>query len=123
MEKLSLEYKQWIVELKGKVRSAQVKAALSVNSELIQLYWELGKEITERQTQWGTKFLVNLSKDLQAEFPNMGGLTLTNLKYCRSFYQFYTNVAIGQQAVDQLQVNNNQLDVVQRNKARVEKIL
>jgi predicted nuclease of restriction endonuclease-like (RecB) superfamily len=102
MSAISKEYKDWFVALKGKIRSAQAKAAMSVNTELIRLYWELGKEITEKQTQWGTKFLTNLSKDLQAEFPNMGGLTLTNLKYCRSFYQFYTNRLIGQQPVDQL---------------------
>lgn len=97
------QYKQWIVELKEKIRSAQAKAAITINIELIRLYWELGKEITQRQTHWGTKFLANLSMDLQTEFPGMGGLTLTNLKYCRSFYQFYTNRKIGQQPVDQLQ--------------------
>lgn len=108
MNKLNDEYKSWFVELKGKIHSAQSKASIAVNSQLIQLYWELGKQITERQTQWGTKFLPKLSSDLQAEFPGMGGLTLTNLKYCRSFYQFYTKRNIGQQAVDQFQNTENQ---------------
>ncbi len=109
MNELSKEYKHWFVELKGKIRSAQAKAAIAVNAALIGLYWELGREIVERQTKWGSKFLSNLSKDLQTEFPGMGGLTLTNLKYCRAFYQFYTNGAIGQQPADQLRNTTNKI--------------
>lgn len=82
------EYKHWIAEVKTKIRSAQLKAALAVNSVLIQFYWDLGKMISEKQTAWGTKFLEQLSADLKAEFPEMQGFPVTNLKYCRLFNQF-----------------------------------
>jgi predicted nuclease of restriction endonuclease-like (RecB) superfamily len=92
-------YKQWIAELKEKVRSAQLKAAVSVNAELIVLYWDLGKMITEKQTAWGSKFLFKLSSDLRREFPEMQGFSETNLKYCKLFYAYF---AIRPQAGDEL---------------------
>lgn len=98
---IDVDYKNWIIEIKSKIRSAQMKAVLAVNAAVIEFYWDLGKVIAEKQTAWGTKFIEQLSKDLQAEFPNMKGLSASNLKYCRSFYLFYSN-AIGQQLVDQL---------------------
>ena len=101
MHNLDATYKQWVADLKEKVRSAQLKAAVSVNSHLIQLYWDFGKMITEKQTAWGTGFLQQLAKDLIAEFPDINGFSLRNLKYCRYFFQFYSNV-IGQQAVAQI---------------------
>ena len=79
MSELSKEYKQWIVKLKGKIRSAQAKAAISVNSELIRLYWDLGKMISAQENTWGSKLIERVSKDLQAEFPDMKGLTRSNL--------------------------------------------
>lgn len=110
-------YKQWLIELKGKIRSVQIKAAIAVNSALIQFYWELGKMISEKQTVWGSKFLENLSKDLQEEFPEMKGLSERNLKYCRMFYQFYNLISLrqpvsnfGQQPVAQLQDTDKQGD-------------
>lgn len=81
-------YKDWLIALKQKVRTAQLKAAVAVNTELIMLYWELGKMITEKQTAWGSKFLLQLAKDLTSEFPDMQGFSETNLKYCRLFYQY-----------------------------------
>ncbi len=98
------EYKQWLAELKHKVASSQIKAAVKVNTELLTLYWELGKEITARQQQanWGDKFLTQLSQDLMAEFPQMKGFSQRNLKYIRQWYQFFSSDAIGQQLVAQL---------------------
>jgi predicted nuclease of restriction endonuclease-like (RecB) superfamily len=102
------EYNQWLVLLKEKIRSSQLKAALIVNSELLSLYWDLGKAITEKETQasWGDKIIAQLSADLISEFPEIKGFSSTNLKYVRKWYQFYTT--IGQQAVDQLQYPENQ---------------
>lgn len=101
----SESYKGWIKELKDKVRSAQIKAALAVNTELIRFYWELGKLITEKQetAKWGDKLINQVSKDLQEEFPDIKGLSSRNLKYCRHFFQFYGGAVIGQQLVAQLQ--------------------
>lgn len=90
MSQLDPTYKQWIFDLKEKVRSAQLKAAVAVNTQLIQLYWDLGKMITEKQTAWGTGFLQQLSKDLSSEFPDMRGFSETNLKYCKLFYTYFS---------------------------------
>ncbi len=88
--KIDKQYIDWLKEVKNKIRTTQIKAALSVNSVLIQFYYELGKMIGEKQTEWGTNFLETLSKDLQKEFPDMKGFSLTNLKYCKLFYQYVT---------------------------------
>ncbi|MBI1183262.1 DUF1016 family protein [bacterium] len=90
--KLNKEYVDWLNEVKSKIRTAQVKMALSANRELILFYWELGRDIYEKQlnAQWGSKLLERLSNDLKSEFNDMHGLSKTNLKYCSSFYQFYS---------------------------------
>lgn len=103
----NFEYKNWLTELKSKIRSVQIKAAVAVNSALIEFYWELGKLISEKQTQWGTQFLENLSIDLKSEFPEMHGFSTRNLKYIKQFYQFYSNVQIGQQLVAQIPWGHN----------------
>jgi predicted nuclease of restriction endonuclease-like (RecB) superfamily len=112
-------YKDWLAELKQKVRTAQLKAAVAVNTELIRLYWELGKMITEKENTWGSKLISNLSKDLKAEFPNMEGFSVSNLKYCKRFYLFYYN-QIGQQLVDQLKMpNKTDNEIVQQAIAQI----
>ncbi|MCZ8230294.1 PDDEXK nuclease domain-containing protein [Flavobacterium sp.] len=90
MEITTTEYKNWLVELKSKIRSSQIKAAIAVNSELIAFYWELGKMISEKQTAWGSKFLETLSKDLQDEFPEMKGFSVSNLKFCKLFFNYFS---------------------------------
>lgn len=89
MSNLDPTYKQWITELKEKVRSAQAKAAVAVNSGLILLYWDLGKMIVEKQTAYGTGFLSQLSKDLSVAFPDMKGFSRRNLSSMGQFYRFY----------------------------------
>lgn len=103
MQILDNEYKQWLFELKSKIRSSQIKAAVAVNTALINFYWKLGKMITEKQENaaWGNKLIEQLAVDLKEEFPTMTGFSSTNLKYCRSFYKFYKD-SIVQQAVAQL---------------------
>ena len=88
---LEPDYKSWIGELKLKIRSTQIKAAIAVNSTLIQFYWELGKMISEKQshTAWGGKFLEQISKDLKDEFPDMQGFSVTNLRYCKLFFRYF----------------------------------
>ena len=103
MSELRIEYKQWIVELKGKIRSAQAKAALAVNQELILLYWDLGKTIAQKDNVWGSKLLENISSDLKSEFPETGGFSVTNLRYCKLFYKYFSN---GHQVVTQIDLNN-----------------
>ena len=85
------EYKKWLSELKNNIKQSQIKAALTVNSQLIQLYWNLGKQIVEKQenTLWGSGFIDQLSKDLKVEFPQIGGFSRTNLFAIRKFYLFH----------------------------------
>jgi predicted nuclease of restriction endonuclease-like (RecB) superfamily len=105
------EYKDWLRELKANIKRSQIKAALAVNSELIQLYWDLGKQIVEKQenTQWGSGFIDQLSKDLKDEFPNMGGFSAYNLRMCRTFCSFYSqSISIWEQLVPKLEQVDNQ---------------
>lgn len=86
------EYKKLLLELKEKVRNSQLKAAIKVNYELLNLYWTLGENIVKNQDQhsWGDAFIKSLAKDLQKEFPDMKGFSETNIKYIRRWYLFYT---------------------------------
>ncbi len=105
-----------------KVKSAQVKVAVRVNSGLIAFYWELGKIIATKQSEskWGDKIIEQLSKDLHSNFPELKGLSTSNLKYCKRFYTFYGEnldfeaiepdkgrSLIGQQPVDQIPWGHN----------------
>ena len=95
-------YLNWLGVLKQQFRQAQLKAVVKVNQELLQFYWHLGNEIliNQQQAQWGEGFLTQLSQDLMAEFPEVKGFSVRNLKYIRQWRSFYA--AIGQQAVAQL---------------------
>jgi len=103
-------YIQWIQELKQKIKSAQLKASIAVNEEMILLYWDIGKSIVEKQHAfaWGSKVVEQMAKDLKKELPDTQGFSRTNLFSMRKFYSFYANASIVQQAVVQLQVNDNQ---------------
>jgi len=82
--------KEFILEIKEKVRAAQYEALKAVNIYLIGLYWELGKSISEKQAEgWGKAIVPTLSKELQKEFPSMSGFSTTNLWYMVQFYIEY----------------------------------
>jgi predicted nuclease of restriction endonuclease-like (RecB) superfamily len=97
------EYKTFLTEIKEKVRTSRLQAALSVNRELIALYWHIGKRIIEKEaeTSWGDKLIEILSNDLQNTFPETRGFSTRNIKYMRQFAVNYPN-EIGQQPVAQL---------------------
>lgn len=79
------------IDLSGKYRKAQVRAAVKVNGEMLQFYWSLGRDIMVQNAdaKWGSGFLKGLSLDLQKEFPKGTGLSLRNLKYARQWFSFY----------------------------------
>lgn len=87
-------YVSFLEQLKNKVKQAQLKASLAVNSELIQLYWDIGKSIVEKQEQegWKAQVIEKLCKDLQNSFPNMQGFSRTNIFRMRAFYLIYAKV-------------------------------
>lgn len=80
-------YSAFLDDLKQRIRSAQVRAALAVNRELVLLYWQIGQEIISRQKTegWGSKVIQRLAEDLKREFPDIKGFSRTNLLYMRSF--------------------------------------
>lgn len=81
------DYGKFLDLLKERVRSAQTQALRTVNTELISLYWSIGRDILTRQEQdgWGSGVIGRLAEDLLAEFPAMTGLSRSNLQYMRSF--------------------------------------
>ncbi|WP_434684961.1 PDDEXK nuclease domain-containing protein [Pseudanabaena minima] len=80
----------FIIEIKQKVHQAQYEALKAVNVQLINLYWELGKAISEKQSEsWGKAIVPTLSKELQKEFPKMSGFSTTNLWLMAQFYSEY----------------------------------
>jgi predicted nuclease of restriction endonuclease-like (RecB) superfamily len=101
ISKIDKEYLNWFAEIKTKIRSTQIRAALAANATLIEFYWDLGRMIAEKQEQtvWGDKLMEQLSNDLQSEFPDMKGFSYTNLKYCKQFFSYFQ---INQQPVDQI---------------------
>lgn len=98
------EYREWIEELKSEIQKAQIKAAISVNHELLNLYWKIGESISKKieSEKWGTSVVENLSKDLQKYFPNQQGFSRSNLFSMRKWYEFYTNSGLELQKVQQL---------------------
>jgi predicted nuclease of restriction endonuclease-like (RecB) superfamily len=102
-------YGEWLAELKSRIQSAQQRAALAVNRELIDLYWQIGRDILARQaTQgWGAKVIERLAHDLRSAFPEMKGFSRTNLLYMRAFAEAWPDFQIVQQAVGQLPWGHN----------------
>ena len=102
-------YEAFVRGLKERIRTAQIKAALAVNKELVMLYWQLGRDILQRQEQegWGAKVIDQLSKDLKREFPDNTGFSPRNLKYMRAFAEAWRDEAIVQQLVAQIPWGHN----------------
>ncbi|HPS29628.1 MAG TPA: PDDEXK nuclease domain-containing protein [bacterium] len=85
------EYKNWLREIKEKIKGAQIRAALSANREVILFYWDLGGLINRKieENAWGNKVIDQLSKDLSSEFPDVAGFSRRNLYYIKKFYEYF----------------------------------
>lgn len=96
------DYSAFMKDVKQRIQTAQIKAAVRVNQELLTLYWDLGEQIIEKQreAQWGDGFLEQMSRDLMAEFPDLKGFSRRNLYDIRRWVSFWS--PIGQQAVAQI---------------------
>ena len=98
-------YPEFLGSLKFRVREAQVRAQRTVNTQLIELYWSIGRSILSEQDKqgWGAGVIDRLAHDLRVEFPKMTGLSRSNLFYMRAFAAAWTEeLPIVQQAVGQL---------------------
>ncbi|WP_374413906.1 YhcG family protein [Hydrogenophaga sp.] len=102
-------YTEWLSELKNRIHSAQQRATLAVNRELVLLYWQIGRDILARQTEqgWGAKVIERLAHDLRAAFPDMKGFSPRNLKYMRAFAEAWPEPEFVQQAVAQIPWGHN----------------
>ena len=95
------DYIEWITELKQRYRSAQVKAVIKVNAEKLQFNWLLGRDLVRKKAEerWGTGVVEQLSLDLQRDFPDADGFSVSNLWFMKKWYCFYTQ----KEAVQKLQ--------------------
>jgi len=100
MKKISIlssqEYRLFIENIKSKIRSAQLKASFSVNTELIGLYWDIGRSVVDRQNKegWGASVIEHMSHDIQKEFPGIEGFSSSNISRMRAFYTAWKDVQI-----------------------------
>jgi predicted nuclease of restriction endonuclease-like (RecB) superfamily len=85
-------YAELLEDLKARIQRAQVRAAVAASRELIRLYWDIGREIVQRQEQegWGKGVVDRLAADIQREFPGIAGFSPRNIWRMRAFYLAYT---------------------------------
>lgn len=95
------EYKRWIQQISSDFRKSQIKAASTVNSEMLKFYWRLGEGIEQEKQKysWGSKLYEQISKDLKAALPGMHSFSPRNLRYMNHYYRLFSSPEISQQAV------------------------
>lgn len=113
------EYLDLVQTIKQEIQQAQYKATLSVNKELIMLYYNIGKIINEHKS-WGNKFIENLAADIKLSFPNAKGYSVRNLKYMSKFASTYPDEQFVQTVSAQIPWSHNVaiLDKVKGEKQR-----
>ena len=111
MAMMPADYGQWLADIKNRGLTARHKAVLAVNTELVSLYWHIGRDILQRQAAqgWGSKVIDRLGRDLREAFPEMKGFSRANLLYMRAFAEAWTDFEIVQQSVGQLPWGHNVL--------------
>lgn len=102
-------YAELLEDLKARIGSAQVRAGLAVNREMILLYWEIGRRIVHSQQKegWGAKVVARLAKDLRRAFPEVKGFSRANLLYMRAFAEAYSDISTVQQVVGRIPWGHN----------------
>lgn len=102
----SNEYLEIVNNIKSNILSAQYKAAIAANKELIMLYWNIGKIINTHKS-WGNKFIENLARDIKLDFPDMKGFSVRNLKYMSKFASTYDDIEFVQTVSAQIPWSHN----------------
>ncbi len=94
-------YVQWLSEIKSRFQQSQIKAAVRVNSAMLEFYWSIGRDLVamKAESKWGSGFFNQLSLDLKAIFPEQTGFSATNLKYMMRWYNFYNEWVTNHQQV------------------------
>ena len=113
------EYTIWLKELKRKIASVQLRAALAASRELILFYWDLGEDISQKISEynWGAKVIEQLAKDLSLEFPGVKGFSRRNLYYVKKFYEFFTEFTKSDEFVPRTGAQN-EIAIVPRGEAQ-----
>ena len=104
------EYVQWLSDIKNRYRNSQIKAAIKVNTELLELYWSIGRDLVamKAEERWGSGIVKQFALDMREAFPQSKGFSDTNVKYMKRWYLFYhERIAKGQQLIDRI---GHQLD-------------
>ncbi len=102
----SNEYLHTVETIKQEIRTAQYKATVRVNQELLMLYYSIGEIINEHKV-WGNKFVENLARDIKIDFPDATGYSVRNLKYMAKFAEAYPSKEFVQQPVAQIPWGHN----------------
>lgn len=111
-QQLSSEFLVWIKDLKSKIRRSQNQLAFSINKQLLELYWEIGKELSKMSLEksWGTRYIEATAMELKHEFPNVKGLSRRNLYAMKQWFEFFSDKnQIVPQAVAQIPWGHNRL--------------
>jgi len=92
---LPADYRALLTDVKSRIRAAQLRASLSVNQELIQLYWDIGRLIVDRQQAegWGAGVIDRLASDVQKAFPGLEGFSASNISRMRAFFRAYMSAS------------------------------
>lgn len=109
LEQAPAGYGEWLAEIKVRVHDARQRASFAVNRELLSLYWQIGRDILERQSRqgWGARIVARLAHDLRVAFPDMKGFSRANLLYMRVFAEAWPESEMVQQLVGQLPWGHN----------------
>lgn len=101
------DYVQWIADIKSRYRNSQIKAAIKVNSALLEFYWSVGRDLAvlKAEERWGSGIVKQFALDMRNAFPEAKGFSDTNVKYMKRWYMFYYEQVIKRhQAGDQIEV-------------------
>ncbi|AKJ30222.1 PDDEXK nuclease domain-containing protein [Caldimonas brevitalea] len=102
-------YEEWLAEVKQRIRTAQTRATIAANQELVMLYWSIGKDILARQAElgWGAKVVAQLAEDLRRSFPEARGFSRSNLMYMKAFAAAWPDTEFVQTVSGQLSWSHN----------------
>lgn len=99
------EYVEWLSDVKTRFRQCQIKAAIRINTTMLEFYWSIGRNLValRAEERWGTGVVKQFALDMRQTFPDITGFSLTNVKYMKRWYLFYNERATkSQRAVDQI---------------------
>lgn len=121
---LDKDYIHWVKELSSRYRKSQIKAAVKVNSEMLRYYWELGRDIVTKQAEnkYGSNFYGTLSIDLKKAIPNAEGLSPSNIRYSKRFFQLYSPVLENLQQVAEKLKRENLQQVAEKSQSPLERL-